>query len=404
MAAAPPYALVWLLFVFAWISNYLVRMGFAALLPPVIAELGLSYAAAGVLASSFFGAYALMQVPAGVLGDRFGRRRVLLIGLWAGAAASVATGFAVSFATLLAARLATGASQGCLFSNDRAIIASVTPADRVALGQAVSFTGPGLGITAGLLLGGLLGERMSWRLAMAVVALPTLLAALLIARLVPSPPAAPEAEPLPARLARVVARGDLWWLALVGLCVMWVQYVLATWAPLLFMEAGVAELGRAGLYSSFQGLAGVGGLLLGGWMADRAERAGLGRRVVLLGTLVALAASTALLAAVVRRGPSAAALAAGLFLVALCAWGVWGPSFAVLGDTFPRRDLSTAFGLYNSVCVVGAFVGPAVTGWTRDVTGSFAAGCALAAGVAAAGVLATLALPRAPGRGPDRGL
>jgi MFS family permease len=53
-------------------------MGFSALLPSIMQDLALSYTQAGVLASGFFGAYAAMQLPAGLLGDRFGRRRVLL--------------------------------------------------------------------------------------------------------------------------------------------------------------------------------------------------------------------------------------------------------------------------------------------------------------------------------------
>jgi MFS family permease len=199
----------------------------------------------------------------------------------------------------------------------------------------------------------------------------------------------------------VSARADLWRLALSGLCVMWVQYVLATWAPLLFLEAGVRELGQAGLFSSVQGVVGVAGLLGGGWLADRAARAGLGRRTVLLGSQVGLTAASLLLATTVQRGLSAAALLVGLVLVALTAWAVWGPSFAALSDLFTGRDLATAFGLYNSVCVIGAFVGPAVTGWTRDTTGSFAAGCYLSAAVALVGALFTMT-PR-PARGRSAG-
>jgi MFS-type transporter involved in bile tolerance (Atg22 family) len=56
-----------------------------------------------------------------------------------------------------------------------------------------------------------------------------------------------------------------------------------------------------------------------------------------------------------------------------------------LGDVAAGRELSTAFGLYNTVCVLGAVVGPAVTGWARDVTGSFAAGSYVCAAVALGG-------------------
>src|SRR5437667_5245161 len=108
------YVIVWVLLILAWAANFVIRIGFSALLPSIIAELQLSYARAGLLASAFFYAYVLMQLPAGLLGDRFGRRRILVLGLLGGALAAGLTGLAGSFATLFAARALTGACQGTL--------------------------------------------------------------------------------------------------------------------------------------------------------------------------------------------------------------------------------------------------------------------------------------------------
>ncbi len=60
--------------------------------------------------------------------------------------------FAGTFTALVLARLLTGLGQGGLFSNDRVIIAGSTPPARMALGQGVSFSGPGLGLTLGIVL------------------------------------------------------------------------------------------------------------------------------------------------------------------------------------------------------------------------------------------------------------
>src|SRR5438445_801352 len=98
----PPYVVVWALLIVAWAANFVIRVGFSALLPSIIDELELSYTRASLLASAFFYAYVLMQIPSGLLGDRFGRRRVLLIGLVGGALAAGLTGLAGSLVSLFA--------------------------------------------------------------------------------------------------------------------------------------------------------------------------------------------------------------------------------------------------------------------------------------------------------------
>src|SRR3989442_3165818 len=127
----PPYVLVWLLLIFAWAANFVIRTGFSALLPSIIGELQLSYTRAGLLASAFFYAYVLMQIPSGLLGDRFGRRRILVLGLLGGALAAGLTRLARSFAGPLVAPAVTGALPGSLLSNYRAILLDGTPLQRI---------------------------------------------------------------------------------------------------------------------------------------------------------------------------------------------------------------------------------------------------------------------------------
>src|SRR3989441_11410693 len=105
----PSYVLVWLLFIFAWAANFVIRIGFSALLPSIIDELQLSYTRAGLLASAFFYAYVIMQIPSGLLGDRWGRRRILVLGLLGGALSAGPPGPAGSFAPLFSPRGVYGA-------------------------------------------------------------------------------------------------------------------------------------------------------------------------------------------------------------------------------------------------------------------------------------------------------
>ncbi len=369
-----PY-LVWGLLIYAWIANYMIRMALSSLLPPIMSELSLSYARAGFLATAFFYAYMAMQLPAGFLGDRLGRRRVLLAGILLGVVASILTGLAGSFAALFLARLLTGLGQGCLFSNDRVIIAAYTPREKMALGQGVSFSGPGLGTTIGLILAGALGELMPWRGVFFLFALPPLLAAFLLWRLVPEPPRPAVAAAVGWTFRRVAATPALWALGLAGIMPVYLQFVLATWGPLFFSEVGVGDLARSAFYASFQGVAAPFGLFAMGWLADRAQERAVSRKVVIALTILLAGASVAGMGAVLATRGSPGLVAFFMIATSFFIWGTWGPSYALLADRFPPGVLGTAFGFYNTVCFVGAVVGPFLTGWIKDATGSFAGGC-----------------------------
>src|SRR5213594_1533230 len=296
-----------------------------------------------------------------------------------------------------AARSPPGAFQGSLFSNDRAIIATVTPADRIGLGQGVSFSGPGIGLTFGLVIGGLLLEILPWRRVMMLFGLGPIAAALLIARYVPAASPTASRVPVAQRLGSLFSNGRLCTLALVSLCAIGDQFILATWAPLFFAEVGVVDPGRAGSYAALQGVAASLGMILSGWAHDRLVERGYASKTVIVAGLAGLAVSMLAMALVITQR-SIPGLAVVLFVAAFFCWSIWGAVYTLLARMVRAEELGTAFGFSNSISFIGAIVGPTATGWVRDLTGSFSAGCLLAALLAAAGVGLAVALrvPPAP--------
>ncbi|MBI3108198.1 MAG: MFS transporter [Candidatus Rokubacteria bacterium] len=270
--------------------------------------------------------------------------------------------------------LLTGLSQGFLFSNDRVIIAATTPREKMALGQGVSFSGPGLGTTLGLLLAGALGVIMPWRYVFFLFALPPLVAAFLLWRVVPEPPQATAAADPDWPFRRVLRNGDFWLLGITGIMPVYVQFLLATWGPLLFSEVGITDLGRSASLASLQGLMAPVGLLVSGLVADRVHRRGMHRKVVIVAAVVMTTLSMIAMGALIQaRGP-AWLLTLLMLLASFSMWCTWSPSYALVGGLFPASVMGKAFGLYNSTCFIGAILSPFLTGWIKDMTGSFAAG------------------------------
>lgn len=115
---------------------------------------------------------------AGALGDKYGRKRIFLIGVVWFAAASLLCGVAPDAALLIVARAVQGVGAALLTPGSLAIIeASFAPADR---GRAIgAWSGlSGVGLAVGPFLGGWLIQAVSWRLIF-VINLPV--AALVIA-------------------------------------------------------------------------------------------------------------------------------------------------------------------------------------------------------------------------------
>ena len=61
-----------------FMQTHIHRVGFAPLIPTFVADLRLTYAAAGAIMTAHFWTYTAVQVPIGLLADRWGARRVML--------------------------------------------------------------------------------------------------------------------------------------------------------------------------------------------------------------------------------------------------------------------------------------------------------------------------------------
>ena len=154
-------------------------------LPDIGRDLGASTSALQWVLNGYLLTLASLILLGGSLGDRYGRRRVFVLGVMVFTAASLLCAIAPSSGFLVAARLLQGIGGALLTPGSLAMIeASFRPADRARAIGAWSGLG-GVATAIGPLLGGYLVQAVSWR-AIFLINLPLgLLVAALATRHVP---------------------------------------------------------------------------------------------------------------------------------------------------------------------------------------------------------------------------
>jgi EmrB/QacA subfamily drug resistance transporter len=158
----------------------------AVAIPDIARDFGEDAGSATWLVSGYLIAMASLQPLAGKLGDRFGRRQLILGGVASFAAASLGAALAPSLPVLIAFRLLQASAGALAFPNALAVVREVLPEARRGAGFGTLGSAIALGAAAGPPLGGALVALGGWR-AIFLVNLPWVaLTLLLILRTVPA--------------------------------------------------------------------------------------------------------------------------------------------------------------------------------------------------------------------------
>ena len=236
-------------------------------LPSVAHGLHVKGSSTSAVLSAYFGAYALVLLPAGELVDRFGARRLALSGLAVFAVGALAGALAPSFGALLLARVIQGAGAGLVSPAALAGAVSGFPPER--RGSALGIWGASAGMSnlLGPLLGGLLTVAFGWRANWWALLPLTAAAAIAIARLLPALPQGGERGGNPA-LNRIVLAATL--VAGLTFAVMIGAFYIAE--QYLQRVAGFSALGASGALVLVALLVGVAAPLAGKLVDRYGER------------------------------------------------------------------------------------------------------------------------------------
>jgi MFS family permease len=325
------------------------------LLPVWQAEFALGYGMLAVVRGLYAGAMAALQLPAGLLAERFGARSILVAGT-----ALAAIGFAIAGLSGSLIGLCIGLSLSGAGSSTQHPIAS-TAVTRAYGGEArgplgtYNFTGD-LGKAAFPPLTAMLLTMMPWRASLEVLALIGLAVAVVIALMMPRIDFKAQDE---STRAGEVDRNGFWILFAMGVLDSAVRMALLTFLPFLLQAKG-ASLPVIGLALAAVFIGGAAGKFVCG---------PLGKRLGMLHTVILTEVSTAVLILSVLGTP----LTVALVLMPVLGFMLNGTS-SVLYGTVPelvRPDQTArAFALFYTGTIGSGALTPILYGFAGDVIGA----------------------------------
>lgn len=155
-----------------WPALYAMCLGFFMILvdmtivsvatPAIITDLGADVNSVLWVTSAYLLAYAVPVLITGRLGDRFGPRRIYLIGLAVFTAASLACGLTSTIESLIMARVVQGVGAAMMTPQTMAIITRIFPAAQRGKAMALWGATSGVSMVVGPLLGGVLVDGLGW--------------------------------------------------------------------------------------------------------------------------------------------------------------------------------------------------------------------------------------------------
>lgn len=343
---------------------YLARLNMAALIPVIGKDTGTSYALLGFIASGMYAAYMLMQLPSGIIADRYGVDRILRLGsgciaLGNSLFASFSAPLGMAFGQLL-----NGMGQSAGWpSLTQFVIKNVGEGRRSTMISLMGTSVP-LGVTAAFLFSERIARLSNWRFAFFAPAALVLGWMVFFALITQGVPKDFDREISLKSVLKLIKCRNVWLLSVIQLSVLFCMFGLFTWmTTFLVEEFALTPLGAA-RYGAIIPLAGVLGAPLGGVIFDMIRN---GKFVIILNQV-----ALALLFFTLARADS---LTLALILTGLASFFLRfsiGPVYTLGSETVREELAGSVTGFIVFVGNIGTVIATFTVGLIIDLTPSFA--------------------------------
>lgn len=390
----------------AMIINYIDRAALSIAMPFITQDFHLDPLEKGIIFSSFSVGYASFNVIGGYLSDRFGGRQVLSwsMGFWS--IICGLTALTMNFWTLLFARALFGAGEGPNSATANKVVNTWYPLKERASAAGINQAGgPIGGALAGPIIG-FMALSLGWRAAFVVMAVLGLIWVFSWRRLVTETPAehpkvsaqelaeinanrgdAPTVAGHSASFREVVSNRAVVITGISLFCYNYCLFFFMTWFPSYLVDARHVSLQNMGIVNSLPWVVGAVGYLSGGLLVDaifrKTGKRFLSRKLVLVTSLLIAATCIGLTGVMDSVTAAVTVMTVAIGFLMLAAPAYW----ALIQDAVPSHQVGTASGFMHGLANLSGIVGPAITGYLIQQSGTYSAGFILAGTLGIIGAL-----------------
>lgn len=361
-----------------WVTIWIYRSALTPIFPEIQETIG-SYTNTqmGLISSCYFFGYTGMQIPAGILVDKLGKKKVLIPGFILFGIAAAMISMAQSISMIYIASVLAGIGCGSYYGSAYSLSSGSIPEEKRGLSTAIINSGSAVGMGLGLIGSSLIVKQigMPWQ-TMMYICIVAIIAMLVIFMVVIKPEEETSVSEVvetkensaPQEKAKLDVK-KLFSLKMItayllyfGTC--YGYYMVVTWLPSFLQEERGFEGLAIGFSSALVAFSAIPGALFFSRLSDKYRN----KKITFIFGLEIAAALMLLLTVL---APSS-----GILLVALILYGLLGKLavepiiISYIADSASKENYGTTFGVFNFFGMSSSVIAPALTGFISDNTGS----------------------------------
>ncbi|MED3986036.1 MFS transporter [Peribacillus simplex] len=282
--------LILVLLCFGWFINTFDRIAINIAVIPISKEFGLTETQVGLIISSFFLSYAIMQPIGGSLADRIGSRKVILFSIIAWSIFTIITGMAWSFLSLITFRFIFGIGEGSFPAASQVSLAETFPQKERARAKSLLLAAGKVGGVLGTLVIATLISQFNWHLMFVILGFAGLILAIFYWKYFH--PAGKQMVPKKGHREKISFKQALkipmlWQLTVIYFGISIVSWGSQSWMPSYLVKVRHLDLLSMGALEVIPKVFGLIAILVSGWLLDK-YMVGREKYLIVIGSVIGI--------------------------------------------------------------------------------------------------------------------